>query len=77
MKKDDFLNMETAETNIELNEIMNEDNKLIYGKGASSTTEVNIAIQEEFYAKNNQEEVLPTYVSNNGTPVIKVTGKNK
>lgn len=76
MKKDEFLNMETAETNIELNEIMNEDNKLIYRKGASTTAEVNIAIQEEFYAKNNPEEILPTYI-NNDTAAIKVTYKDK
>ncbi|SES17368.1 hypothetical protein [Psychrobacillus sp. OK032] len=77
MKKNEFQNMETAEANIELNEIMNEDNKLIYRKGASSATEANIALQEEFYAKNNQEQVLPTYISNNDTPVIIVTGKDK
>ncbi|MFJ8065665.1 hypothetical protein ACIQYS_13615 [Psychrobacillus sp. NPDC096426] len=76
MKKDKFLNMETAEANIELNEIMNEDNKFTFKKGASSATEANIAIQEEFYAKNNQEEVLPTYI-NNDTPAIKISGKDK
>ena len=37
MKKDELLNMESANANIDLNEIMNEDNKIIYKKGASST----------------------------------------
>lgn len=67
--------METAEVNIKLNEKMNEDNKIIY-KGAGSTTEANIAIQEAFYSENNSEEVLPTYLNNN-TPAIKVTGKDQ
>lgn len=75
MKKDEPLNMETAKANIELNEIMNEDNKITYKKGASSTTEANIAIQEHFYSENNNEEVLPTYI-NNETPAIKITGKD-
>ena len=38
-------------------------------------TEVNIAIQQDFYSKNSQEEVLPTYI-NNETPAIKITGKD-
>ncbi|MEI4768073.1 hypothetical protein WAX74_00165 [Psychrobacillus sp. FJAT-51614] len=74
MKKDEFINMETAEANIDLNEIMNEDNKITSKKGASSTTEANIAIQEEFYDASH-EEVLPTYIYNN-TPAIKITGKD-
>jgi hypothetical protein len=75
MKKDEFLNTEAAKANIDLNEIMNEDNKIIYKKGASSTTEANIAIQEDFYSENRHEEVLPTYI-NNETPAIKITGKD-
>ena len=63
MKKDEFLNMETAKANIDLNKIMNEDNKIFYKKGASSTTEANIAIQEDFYSENSHEEV-PTYIIN-------------
>ncbi|MFJ8237800.1 hypothetical protein ACIQ34_19040 [Ureibacillus sp. NPDC094379] len=69
------IDMETAEVNIKLNEKMNEDNKILYKKGASSTTEANIAIQEAFYAENNSDEVLPTYLNNN-TPAIKITGKD-
>lgn len=75
MKKDEFLNMETANANIDLNEIMNEDNKITYKKGVRSTTEANIAIQEDFYSENNYEEVIPTYI-NNETPAIKITGKD-
>lgn len=64
MKKDEFLNMETAKANIDLNKIKNEDNKISYKKGASSTTEANIAIQEDFYSENSHEEVMPTYITN-------------
>lgn len=74
MKKDEFLKMETAEANIELDEIKNKDNKITSQKGASSTTEVNIAIQEDFY-DDSHEEVLLTYMHSN-TPVIKITGKD-
>ena len=75
MKKDEFLNMETAKANIDLNKIMNEDNKIIYKKGASSTTEANIAIQEDFYSENSHEEVMPTYIIN-GTQAIKFIDKD-
>ena len=64
MKKDEFLNMETAKANIDLNKIMNEDKKIFYKKGASSTTEANIAIQEDFYSENSHEEGMPTYIIN-------------
>lgn len=76
MKQNDFLNMETAEANIELNKIMNEDNKIIYKKGASSTAEANIAIQEDFYSENSLDEELSNNIINN-TPVIKIIGKEK
>lgn len=75
MKKDMNSDVEMAEANIELNKIMNEDNKIIYKNGPSSTTEANIAIQEDFYAGNTQDKVLPTYINNN-TPAIKVTDKD-
>jgi hypothetical protein len=75
MKKDELLKMEASKANIDLNEIMNDDNKIIYKKGASSPAEANIAIQEDFYSENNHEEVLPTYI-NNETPAIKITGKD-
>lgn len=75
MKKDEFLNMETAKANIDLNEIMNGDNNITYKKEASSTDEANIAIQEDFYSNNSHEEVIPTYI-NNETPAIKITGKD-
>ncbi|MEK4486110.1 hypothetical protein MHH81_11040 [Psychrobacillus sp. FSL H8-0484] len=75
MKKEESLDMETAEANIELNKLVNEDNKITYKKGASSSAEANIAIQEEFYTENNQEEVLPTYVNYN-TLGFKITDKD-
>ena len=34
-----------------------------------------MAIQEEFYGKNNKEDVLPTYLYNN-TPAIKINPKD-
>ena len=71
MKKDERLNTKAAEANIELNEKMNEDNGISHKRKVSSVTEANMAIQEEFYGKNNKEDVLPTYLSNN-TPAIKI-----
>ena len=75
MKKDERLNTKAAEANIELNEKMNEDNGISHKRKVSSVTEANMAIQEEFYGKNNKEDVLPTYLSNN-TPAIKINHKN-
>lgn len=74
MKKDELLKMETAEVNIDLDEIKNKDNNINSKKGVSSTTEANIAIQEDFY-DDSHEEVLLTYMHSN-TPIIKITGKD-
>ena len=75
MKKDKLLNTKAAEANIELNEKMNEDNGISHKRKVSSITEANMAIQEEFYGKNNKEDVLPTYLNNN-TPAIKINHKD-
>jgi hypothetical protein len=75
MKKDERLNTKAAEANIELNEKMNKDNGISHKRKVSSVTEANMAIQGEFYGKNNKEDVLPTYLSNN-TPAIKINPKN-
>jgi hypothetical protein len=75
MKKDGLLNTEAAEANIELNEKMNGNNQIFQKKKVSSVTEANMAIQEEFYGENNEEDVLPTYLSNN-TPAIKINRKD-
>ncbi len=64
VKKDKFVNMEAAEANIDLNKVMNEENKIIYKKGARSSTEANIAMQEDFYSDNEPKEVTPTYITN-------------
>jgi hypothetical protein len=76
MKKDERLNTKAAEANIELNEKMNKDNGISHKRKVSSVTEANMAIQEEFYGKNNKEDVLRTYLSNN-TPAIKINQSNK
>ena len=76
MKKDERLNTKAAEANIELNEKMNEDNGISHKRKVSSATEANMAIQEEFYGKNNKEDVLPTYLYNN-MPAIKINQSNK
>ena len=79
MKKEELFDMEAAEANLELNEKMNDSGQISPGKGeegASSTTEVNLEIQEAFYGKKNKDDVLPTYMSEN-TPAIKVSGTNK
>ncbi|WP_419962495.1 hypothetical protein [Psychrobacillus sp. BM2] len=74
MKKEKFLEMETTEANIELNKLVNEDNKITYKKRASSSAEANIAIQEEFYTENNHKEALPTHVNYNALG-FKITDK--
>lgn len=76
MKKDKFSQVEAAEVNIELNEKMNEEKKLTYKKDVTSDTEANIAIQEEFYGENNDEEVSPSFIYNN-IPAIKFNGNDK
>lgn len=76
MKKDKHSDTEAAEANIRLNEIMNEDNKVTYNMGASSTTEANIAIQEAFYSEDTNEDVLPTYIANNNTSAIIINDKD-
>ena len=75
MKKDERLNTKAAEANIELNERTNEDNGLSDKRKVSSATEANMAIQEEFYGENKEEDVLPTYLYNN-TPAIKINHKD-
>lgn len=74
MKKEEYINPETAEANIQLNEKMNGDHQTSPKKKVRSATEANMAIQEEFYSKRNQEDVLPTYINNN-TPAIKINPK--
>jgi len=69
MKKDEFLNTEATQANIELNEKMNKDNNIPFKRKVSSATEANMAIQEEFYGENNEEKVLPTYLYNNTPPI--------
>ena len=63
MKKEEFLDMKTTEANIDLNKLVKEKNKITNQKGASSSADANIAIREEFYTENNDEEVLPTHVN--------------
>ena len=55
---------------------MNENNGTSHKRKVSFVTEANMAIQEEFYGKNNKEDVLPTYLNNN-TPAIKINQSNK
>ena len=77
MKKEGLDNIEAAEANIELNEKMNDDSQISHEKkGASSTTEANIEIQEAFYGGDHQDEAIPTYINNN-TAAIKITGNKK
>ncbi|GGA42649.1 hypothetical protein [Psychrobacillus lasiicapitis] len=77
MKKDELVKMEAAEVNMDMNEKMNEDSKLTYQKeGTNSATEANIAIQEEFYGENNEDEVPPSFIYNN-IPAIKFNSNDK
>ena len=65
------------EANIKLNERMNADNNSPNRKEAGNTsTDTNLKIQDAFYGENNQEEVIPTYVTNE-TAAIKITGDKK
>ncbi|RHW35873.1 hypothetical protein D1B33_12295 [Lysinibacillus yapensis] len=76
MKKDDFLDTEATEANIELNERFNDGKEIPHKQEVNSATEANMAIQEEFYGKNKKDDVLPTYLYNN-TPAIKINPDNE
>jgi hypothetical protein len=79
MKKEELFDAEANEANMKLNERMNDDSPIPHGspvEGESSTTEANLKIQEAFYGEHNQNDVVPTYVTNEA-PAIKITGNNK
>jgi hypothetical protein len=79
MKKEELFDAEANEANMKLNERMNDDSPIPHGsavEGESSTTEANLKIQEAFYGENKQDDVVPTYITNEA-PAIKITGNNK
>jgi hypothetical protein len=68
------------EANIKINDRFNGDTPIPHGKGEDRhpTEEANLKLQEAFYGDLNEErEIAPTYLSNNETAAIKVTGKIK
>ena len=78
MKENLFDNEATA-ANMKLSEIMKDDAHIPHGVGEgqeNSVTKANLKIQEAFYNENDQDDVPPTYVTNE-TAAIKVTGNNK
>ena len=78
MKENQFDNEATA-ANIKLSEKMKDNTHIPHGLSEgeeSSVIEANLKIQEAFYNENDQDDVPPTYVTNE-TAAIKVTGNNK
>ena len=79
MKKEELFDAEANEANMKLSEKMNDGSSIPHRpavEGESSTTEANLKIQEAFYGEDNQNDVVPTYVTNEA-PAIKITGNNK
>ncbi len=72
-KKDPNRRLESAEANIELSEEMNSDYHF-HNDEVNSTTEANIKIEEEFYGDNDQQDIVPTYLTN--TSAIRITGED-
>jgi hypothetical protein len=64
------------EVNIELNEKMDANSKSLSQTKGSSVTETNSKLKEAFYGEKTQEDVVPTYVTNE-TAAIKITGGEK
>jgi hypothetical protein len=79
MDKENFSDKEAYEANMKLSKIMKVDAHIPHGVGEgqeNSVTEANLKIQEAFYNENDQDDVLPTYMTNE-TAAIKITGNNK
>lgn len=65
------------EVNIKLNERMDANSKSPNGNNeGSSVTETNFKLQDAFYGEKIQDDVVPTYVTNE-TAAIKITGGEK
>jgi hypothetical protein len=64
------------EVNIGLNEKMDANSKSLSKAEGSSVTETNSKLKEAFYGEKTQEDVVPTYVTNE-TAAIKITGGEK
>jgi hypothetical protein len=79
VENEDLFDKEANEANIKLSKKMNDNSHIPHGLGeggVSTVTEANLKIQEAFYDGNNQDEILPTYVTNE-TAAIKITGNDK
>ena len=78
VKENHFYNEATA-ANMKLSEKMKDNTHIPHGLSEgeeSSVTEANLKIQEAFYNENDQDNVLPTYMTNE-TAAIKITGNDK
>jgi hypothetical protein len=64
------------EVNIGLNEKMDANSKSLSKTEGHSVTETNFKLEEAFYGEKTQEDVVPTYVTNE-TAAIKITGGEK
>jgi hypothetical protein len=67
-------NKEADEANIKLNNELDNDSRPYRSKSGktNSITETNLKIQNAFYHDSNDEDVIPTYVTNE-TAAIKIT----
>lgn len=79
MEKENLFDNEATAANMKLSEKMNDNTQISHGMGdgeKNSVTEANLKIQEAFYNENDQDDVLPTYMTNE-TAAIKITGNDK
>lgn len=66
--------MSTEEANIELNARLDDGRIHVSQNSKMSTEEANMALQDEFYGKNDTS-IAPTYITNE-TAAIKVSGND-
>jgi hypothetical protein len=64
------------EVNIKLNKGMDANSQGLSKNDGSSITETNFKLEDAFYGEKTQEDVVPTYVTNE-TAAIKITGGEK
>ena len=79
MVKENLFDNEATAANMKLSEKMKDNTRIPHGMGEgeeNSVTEANLKIQEAFYNENDQDDVLPTYMTNE-TAAIKITGNDK
>ena len=79
MEKENLFDNEATAANMKLSEKMNDHTQIPHGMDDGEknfATEANLKIQEAFYNDNDQDNVPPTYMTNE-TAAIKVTGNDR